>query len=281
MASGFAASLFGLFSSLVVGLLARIAGQAAGVLKHGFESWLAGVVQIGDEEREEAMAPEGLHDGRARWRRVVQATAATCWPTTPRSQPASITPSGCCTASRPAGRSWQDHDSVMQTMSRVGAGLEAADRRSTREHRYRIRRRRAPWSSDLAGATRDLRHAARRPAQPQFGMPRSSRTAGKPWRCPRVFAMTSAMRDRTGREGGHWPDGPRSPIRWTDCSRRLRSSRESGRPGSGGDVMDDESSGLASMPGWRFASSRPARPRRRLSRPRFRKPWERSPLWHC
>ena len=50
MASGFAASLFGLFSSLVVGLLARMAGQAAGVLKHEFESWLAGVVQIGGEE---------------------------------------------------------------------------------------------------------------------------------------------------------------------------------------------------------------------------------------
>jgi hypothetical protein len=54
MASGFAASLFGLFSSLIVGLLGRLAGQAAGVLKHGFESWLAGVVQIGDEEEEEA-----------------------------------------------------------------------------------------------------------------------------------------------------------------------------------------------------------------------------------
>src|SRR6201996_4738537 len=49
MASGFAASLFGLFSSLVVGLLARMAGQAAGVLKHEFESWLAGVVHMGDE----------------------------------------------------------------------------------------------------------------------------------------------------------------------------------------------------------------------------------------
>jgi hypothetical protein len=59
MASGFAASLFGLFSSLVVGLLNRMAGQAGGVLNHGFESWLAGVVQIGDLEREEAMAPKG------------------------------------------------------------------------------------------------------------------------------------------------------------------------------------------------------------------------------
>ena len=60
MASGFAASLFGLFSSLVVGLLARFAGQAAGVLKHEFESWLAGVVQIGDQEDEEAIAPQGF-----------------------------------------------------------------------------------------------------------------------------------------------------------------------------------------------------------------------------
>src|ERR1700761_6784154 len=66
MASGFAASLFGLFSSLVVGLLARMAGQGAGVLKHEFESWLAGVVQIGDLEREESMAPKvvgGMVDG--------------------------------------------------------------------------------------------------------------------------------------------------------------------------------------------------------------------------
>lgn len=52
MASGFAASLFGLFSSLVVGLLGRMAGQAAGVLKNEFESWLAGVVQIGEDEYE-------------------------------------------------------------------------------------------------------------------------------------------------------------------------------------------------------------------------------------
>lgn len=49
MASGFAASLFGLFSSLVVGLLGRLAGQAAGVLKNAFKSWLTGVVKIGQE----------------------------------------------------------------------------------------------------------------------------------------------------------------------------------------------------------------------------------------
>lgn len=50
MASGFASSLFGLFSSLAVGLLGRFAGQAAGVLKHEFEAWLAGVVEIGGKE---------------------------------------------------------------------------------------------------------------------------------------------------------------------------------------------------------------------------------------
>jgi hypothetical protein len=65
MASGFAASLFGLFSSLVVGLLARMAGQAAGVLKHGFESWLAGVVQIGDEEYGEAASSKVSGGGLA------------------------------------------------------------------------------------------------------------------------------------------------------------------------------------------------------------------------
>jgi hypothetical protein len=59
MASGFAASLFGLFSSLVVGLLGRFAGQAAGVLKHEFESWLAGVVQIGGEEDEKNQPKDG------------------------------------------------------------------------------------------------------------------------------------------------------------------------------------------------------------------------------
>ena len=53
MASGFASSLFGLFSSLVVGLLGRFAGQAANVLKGEFESWLAGVVQFGEDGQTE------------------------------------------------------------------------------------------------------------------------------------------------------------------------------------------------------------------------------------
>ena len=64
MASGFASSLFGLFSSLVVGLMGRFAGQAAGVLKGAFESWLAGVVQLGDAEEGHGAAVEsGPHDG--------------------------------------------------------------------------------------------------------------------------------------------------------------------------------------------------------------------------
>jgi hypothetical protein len=60
MAAGFAASLFGLFSSLVVGLLGRMAGQAAGVLKGEFESWLAGIVSIGDDEKSNHDASERL-----------------------------------------------------------------------------------------------------------------------------------------------------------------------------------------------------------------------------
>ena len=59
MASGFASSLFGLFSSLVIGLLGRFAGQAANVLKGEFESWLAEVVQLGEEEGP-ADKPEAL-----------------------------------------------------------------------------------------------------------------------------------------------------------------------------------------------------------------------------
>jgi hypothetical protein len=58
MAAGFAASLFGLFSSLIVGLLARLAGQAASVLKGEFEAWLAGIVSIGDEENSDRDAPD-------------------------------------------------------------------------------------------------------------------------------------------------------------------------------------------------------------------------------
>jgi hypothetical protein len=65
MAAGFAASLFGLFSSLVVGLLGRLAGQAAGVLKGEFEAWLAGIVSIGDEENSDRDAPDRVKPSAA------------------------------------------------------------------------------------------------------------------------------------------------------------------------------------------------------------------------
>jgi len=123
MASGFAASLFGLFSSLVVGLLNRMAGQAAGVLRYGFESWLAGVVQIGDQEREEAMAPaaaEGALDGS-----VVRATTEMLADYSKTA--ASFDDAVQLMQSLQARQ--QDHaklmESVVQTLSRVDAGLEA------------------------------------------------------------------------------------------------------------------------------------------------------------
>lgn len=56
MATGFAASLFGLGGSLVVGMLARFTHQAASVLKREFEAWLAAVAQI-DKLHSDAPAP--------------------------------------------------------------------------------------------------------------------------------------------------------------------------------------------------------------------------------
>jgi polyhydroxyalkanoate synthesis regulator phasin len=125
MASGFAASLFGLFSSLVVGLLNRMAGQAAGVLKHEFESWLAGVVQIGDQEREDAMAPkvmaaEGQLNGS-----LIHATAGML---ADYSKTASTFDDAVRLLQSLQARQ-EDHgklmESVVQTLSQVGAGLEA------------------------------------------------------------------------------------------------------------------------------------------------------------
>ena len=46
MATGFSSSLFGLFTSLVLGLLARFSSNASNTLKVHFESWLASVSQI-------------------------------------------------------------------------------------------------------------------------------------------------------------------------------------------------------------------------------------------
>jgi hypothetical protein len=126
MASGFAASLFGLFSSLVVGLLNRMAGQAAGVLKYEFESWLAGVVQIGDQEREDAMAPKAVMAADAQLNgSLVQATATMM---ADYSKSASSFDDAVRLLHSLQARQ-QDHgklmESVVQTLSQVGAGLQA------------------------------------------------------------------------------------------------------------------------------------------------------------
>ena len=50
MATGFSSSLFGLFGSLMLGLLSRFGARASNSLKLHFEEWLAGVAQIENEE---------------------------------------------------------------------------------------------------------------------------------------------------------------------------------------------------------------------------------------
>ncbi len=50
MATGFAASLFGLFTSLVIGLVNRFVNSAAHAIKAEFEAWLAGIAQIENEK---------------------------------------------------------------------------------------------------------------------------------------------------------------------------------------------------------------------------------------
>lgn len=46
MATGFSSSLFGLITSLALGLIGRFGSQAANVLKLNFETWLASVTQV-------------------------------------------------------------------------------------------------------------------------------------------------------------------------------------------------------------------------------------------
>ena len=48
MATGFSSSLFGLITSLALGLMARFANQGSSVLKTNFEAWLAGVAMVGE-----------------------------------------------------------------------------------------------------------------------------------------------------------------------------------------------------------------------------------------
>ncbi|MEI8145664.1 MAG: hypothetical protein WCH83_09395 [Alphaproteobacteria bacterium] len=60
MATGFASSLFGLFGSLVVGLLGRFNAEAAQEIKNEFESWLASVAQI-EADPQHAGSGESSH----------------------------------------------------------------------------------------------------------------------------------------------------------------------------------------------------------------------------
>lgn len=49
MATGFSSSLFGLITSLTLGLMGRFANQASGGLKSAFATWLAGVAKVDGE----------------------------------------------------------------------------------------------------------------------------------------------------------------------------------------------------------------------------------------
>jgi len=125
MAAGFAASLFGLFSSLVVGLLGRLAGQAAGVLKHEFESWLAGVVSIGDEENSDRDAPDRIE---ARTASSDQSLIQTVGSILADYSKVAGSFDGAIRVLRDIQASQQQQERWMQTvaqsLSRVGAGLE-------------------------------------------------------------------------------------------------------------------------------------------------------------
>jgi hypothetical protein len=153
MASGFAASLFGLFSSLVVGLLNRMAGQAGGVLRSEFESWLAGVVQIGDQEREEAMAPKGAYG--AVEGSVAQATTSMM---ADYSKVASSFDDAVRLLHSLQSRQ-EDHarlmEGVMQTLLRLGANLDALTNGVTQTVSTELAATR-DMVTDLAGAHRQL-----------------------------------------------------------------------------------------------------------------------------
>lgn len=64
MATGFSSSLFGLFSSLILGLNAKFVSQATGALRDEFEAWLAGISEIEGKEDVEAMSTPGASAGQ-------------------------------------------------------------------------------------------------------------------------------------------------------------------------------------------------------------------------
>jgi hypothetical protein len=124
MAAGFAASLFGLFSSLVVGLLGRMAGQAAGVLKGEFESWLAGIVSIGDEENSDRDATDRKAPGASSDTSLIQTVGSIL------ADYSKVAGSFDCAVRLlndiQAGQQQQDRlmETIAQSLSRVGTGLE-------------------------------------------------------------------------------------------------------------------------------------------------------------
>src|SRR5262249_43371822 len=56
MATGFSGSLFGLFTSLVLGLIGRFTNSAVYIVKEEFEAWLATVAQIESAPADDAAA---------------------------------------------------------------------------------------------------------------------------------------------------------------------------------------------------------------------------------
>jgi ABC-type transporter Mla subunit MlaD len=65
MATGFSSSLFGLFSSLILGLNAKFVSQATGALRDEFEAWLAGISEIeGKEHADAGSAAPGASAGQ-------------------------------------------------------------------------------------------------------------------------------------------------------------------------------------------------------------------------
>jgi hypothetical protein len=49
MATGFSSSLFGLFGSLILGLMGRFLSEATGILRSGLETWLSGMANLDGE----------------------------------------------------------------------------------------------------------------------------------------------------------------------------------------------------------------------------------------
>lgn len=53
MATGFSSSLFGLITSLALGLMTRFSNQSSNIFRAGFETWLAGLASIGSDSSNE------------------------------------------------------------------------------------------------------------------------------------------------------------------------------------------------------------------------------------